>query len=148
MHEEDNASKAKLKAGYFFPGRWSVWNQTLPAIAYRRRKPRDTCAPACKREWSTSLVPTFSHQAVRLGPGTPDRDGVLVFHHGDLVAVLVQLTHETHDGLGGQWFLEAGFGCCTDKNAPLFESPEEAEGWISRQMRKVAPDRPRLASLQ
>ena len=83
------------------------------------------------------MLATYSHQAVRLGPGTPDRDGVLIFHNGDLVAVLVQLTPETHNGLGGQWFLEAGFGCCMDRNTPLFESPEAAEGWIGQQMREA-----------
>jgi hypothetical protein len=83
------------------------------------------------------LIATYSRQAVHLGPGTPDRDGVLIFHNGDLAAVLVQLTPETHDGLGGQWFLEAGFGCCVDRNAPLFESPEAAEGWIGQQMREA-----------
>ena len=77
----------------------------------------------------------FHRQRVRLAPGTPDRDGVLVFGNGELLAVLVRLTAETHDGLGGSWFLEAGFGYCQCQSAPLFQDLEESEQWIADQMR-------------
>jgi hypothetical protein len=94
------------------------------------------------------MLPDFHRQAVHLASGTPDRDGVLVFGNGDLLAVLVQLTTETHKGLGGLWFLEAGFGYCQGRSAPLFQSPEEAERWIGDQMRLAGDRRSADASPQ
>ena len=81
------------------------------------------------------MLPDFHRQVVHLASGTPDRDGVLVFGNGDLLAVLIELTTETHGGLGGLWFLEAGFGYCQGRSAPLFQDLEEAEQWIADQMR-------------
>jgi hypothetical protein len=48
--------------------------------------------------------------------------------------VLVCLSPDTHDGQGGLWFLEAGFGSCADKSPPLFSSPQDAEPWFAEQM--------------
>jgi hypothetical protein len=79
-------------------------------------------------------MPSFTYQPVQLAEGTPDREGLLVFWGADLMAVLVRLSPETHNGQGGLWFLEAGFGFCADKSPPLFRNPEDAEPWFTEQM--------------
>lgn len=83
------------------------------------------------------MAAMFSYQPVQLAVGTPDREGLLVFWGADLLAVLARLSPEAHDGQGGLWFLEAGFGACADKRPPLFSSPEAAEPWFSEQMSKA-----------
>jgi hypothetical protein len=83
-------------------------------------------------------MPVFTYQPVQLAEGTPDREALLVFCGADLLAVLVRLSPETHDGHGGLWFLEAGFGACADKSPPLFRSPVDAEPWLSEQMSKIS----------
>jgi hypothetical protein len=80
------------------------------------------------------VTPIFTYQPVQLAEGTPDREGLLVFWGADLLAVLVCLSPETHDGQGGLWFLEAGFGVCADKSPPLFRTPVDAEPWFSQQI--------------
>ena len=92
---------------------------------------------AILRTRSVVVTPTFSYQPVQLAEGTPDREGLLVFWGAELLAVLVRLSPETHDGQGGLWFLEAGFGSCADKSPPLFRNPEDAEPWFSRQMAEM-----------
>lgn len=79
----------------------------------------------------------FTYQPVHLAAGTPDREALLVFWRGDLLALLVRLSCEVHDVGGGLWFLEAGFGVCANKTAPLFKSPEDAEPWLSKQISRV-----------
>jgi hypothetical protein len=79
-------------------------------------------------------MPSFTYQPVQLAEGTPDREGLLVFWGADLLAVLVRLSPETHDGQGGLWFLEAGFGACADKSSPLFRTPQDAEPWFGQQI--------------
>jgi hypothetical protein len=79
----------------------------------------------------------FTYQPIHLAAGTPDREGLLVFWRGDLLALLVRLSSEVHDVGGGLWYLEAGFGTCANKSAPLFKSPEDAEPWLSKQISKV-----------
>jgi hypothetical protein len=83
-------------------------------------------------------MPIFNYQPVQLAEGTPDREALLVFRGADLLAVLVRLSPEAHDGQGGLWFLEAGFGACADKSAPLFKNPEDAEPWLIEQMSKMS----------
>lgn len=79
-------------------------------------------------------MPSFTYQPVQLAEGTPDREGLLVFWGADLLAVLVRLSPEIHDGQGGLWFLEAGFGSCADKTPPLFRTPVDAEPWFDEQI--------------
>lgn len=60
-----------------------------------------------------------------------DGNGVLVFADGRLVAVLVHLTDPAHDEHTGAWFLEAGFGRCSDAVLPpIFADLDEAHRWI------------------
>ena len=74
-------------------------------------------------------------QAVRVATGN-DEEGVLVQADGRLVTVLVRLSGAEHGGLRGAWFLEAGFGSCASVPAPVFESLDEAQAWIERQVRR------------
>jgi hypothetical protein len=83
------------------------------------------------------VTSVFTYQPVQLAMGTPDREGLLVFWGADLLAVLVRLSPETHDGQGGLWFLEAGFGACADRRPPLFTSPAAAEPWFTEQISKA-----------
>ena len=80
----------------------------------------------------------FTYQPVQLAEGTPEREALLVFYGVDLLAVLVRLSQEKHDGQGGVWFLLAGFGACADKSPPLFRNPVDAEPWLTEQMSKMS----------
>jgi hypothetical protein len=77
--------------------------------------------------------------AVRLQPVTvgtgPDEEGMLVFVHDRLVAVLVRLS-EIHEGLGvaGQWFLETGYGLRSGARAPTFGDLAAAQTWITEHL--------------
>lgn len=68
-------------------------------------------------------------------------DGRLVFANGKLIAVLVHVVPSemgTVDALPEGWYREAGFGPCSDLATgpppPLFDSLEEARGWIERRI--------------
>lgn len=70
-------------------------------------------------------------QPVRVGTGSDDEDGRLVFRDDALVALLVRLS-DNHDGDAGKWFLEAEFSRdCGDPTA-LFDDLEQAQAWFSR----------------
>jgi len=60
-----------------------------------------------------------------------DSEGRLILAGGQLVAVIVRLDRQTHNPEHkGQWHLEAGFGKCEARNAPLFRTPDEAGAWV------------------
>lgn len=72
-------------------------------------------------------------QPVRVGTGT-DEEGMLVFDDDRrLVAVLTHLSSQ-HDGLAGQWFLEAGFGQLDEMHQPTFIDLEAAHDWIVQRL--------------
>jgi hypothetical protein len=62
-----------------------------------------------------------------------DTDGRLILADNQLAAVFVRLDgqahHPEHKGL---WHLEAGFGKCNTRDAPLFKNPEEAGTWVGQ----------------
>ena len=58
-------------------------------------------------------------QEVRLGNGSPDDDGRLVFAENRLVAVLVRLG-DLHGEEAGHWFLETGYGRTARLNHKVF----------------------------
>jgi hypothetical protein len=72
----------------------------------------------------------LSTQPVTIDTGSKDREGLLVFADGLLVAVLVQLRDEAHEELQGTWWLEAGFGPCSVIGPPLFADLDKAQDWI------------------
>lgn len=66
--------------------------------------------------------------------GSGDEDGQLVLADGRLVAVLVRLGDAAHAGLLGAWFLEAGFGPCSQAAPPLFTDLDAAQDWIRQRL--------------
>ena len=71
---------------------------------------------------------------ISVATGSNDREGLLIFTNGLLVAVLVRLQDEAHEELRGSWWLEAGFGPCSVVGPPLFSDLTEAEEWIGNQL--------------
>jgi hypothetical protein len=62
-----------------------------------------------------------------------DTDGNLILSDGQLTAVIVRLDGESHEPEHkGLWNLEAGFGKCAVRYAPLFKAPEEAGAWVEQ----------------
>lgn len=85
----------------------------------------------------------ISLQPMRVLIDGHDSDGRLILADSQLAAVIVRLDG-AHHGLErkGQWHLEAGFGRCNIRDAPLFKTPEEAGAWVERTlMRKTAQSR-------
>ncbi len=62
-----------------------------------------------------------------------DSEGYLVLADNQLAAVIVRLDGEHHDPEHKRfWHLEAGFGKCGCRDAPLFKIPEEAGAWVEQ----------------
>jgi hypothetical protein len=60
-------------------------------------------------------------------------EGNLVLADHQLAAVIVRLDGQSHDPEHkGLWHLEAGFGKCNVREAPLFKTPEEAGAWVDQ----------------
>ena len=74
-------------------------------------------------------------QATRVGTGTDDREGNLIFRDGELLAVVVRLEDPMHGDLAGKWHLEAGFGPC-DGPGRLFENLDAAVDWVGAAAQK------------
>jgi len=68
-----------------------------------------------------------------------DSEGNLVLADNQLAAVIVRLDGQTHDPEHkGRWNLEAGFGKCNVRDAPLFKTPEEAGAWVEQILARKA----------
>lgn len=76
------------------------------------------------------MAPRITLQPTPVMTGSDDREGRLVLADGRLVAVLVRLTDEIHQGERGKWFVEAGFGPCRTAMPPVFGDLDEAEAWV------------------
>jgi hypothetical protein len=80
---------------------------------------------------------TILSQSVMTDGGA--RDGRLILAGGHLAAVFVRVSAEEAAGSEDQdegWFLEAGFGPCSDLITPLppiFPTLEEAAAWVQSQ---------------
>jgi len=62
-----------------------------------------------------------------------DTYGNLILSDGQLAAVIVRLDGDCHDlEHKGCWHLEAGFGKCSVRDAPLFKTPHEAGAWVEQ----------------
>jgi hypothetical protein len=73
------------------------------------------------------MVLDISFQPMRVLIDGHDSEGRLILANGDLAAVIVRLDGQTHDPEHkGFWNLEAGFGRCSFRSAPLFKTPKEA----------------------
>ena len=68
-----------------------------------------------------------------------DADGRLILADNQLAAVFVRLDGTHHDPEHkGLWHLEAGFGRCNTRDAPLFKTPEEAGAWVEQTLMSKA----------
>lgn len=83
-------------------------------------------------------------QRVRIAWDGGAEDGLLVFHEGMLVVVLVCLDAPFYGSDQGRWHLEAGFGRC-DTRLVAFDSFEDALRWTAGRLglddadRAIAP---------
>jgi hypothetical protein len=85
------------------------------------------------------MVLDISFQPMRVLIDGHDSEGRLILVNGDLAAVIVRLDGQTHDPEHkGLWNLEAGFGRCSVRDAPLFKTPEEAGGWVEQTLTRKA----------
>ena len=73
-------------------------------------------------------------QPVRVANGC-DEEGLLVFTSDDRLTAIVTRLSDDHEGLGGLWFLEAGFGPVDGPHHPTFFSLDEALDWIGQRLR-------------
>ena len=79
------------------------------------------------------MAHAISFQSMRVLIDGHDSEGNLVLADNQLAAVIVRLDGQTHDPEHkGLWHLEAGFGKCSVRDAPLFKTPEEAGRWVEQ----------------
>jgi hypothetical protein len=75
----------------------------------------------------------ISFQPMRVLIDGHDSEGRLILADDQLAAVFVRLDGQTpnpeHKAL---WHLEAGFGKCNVRDAPLFKTPDEAGAWVQK----------------
>jgi hypothetical protein len=99
-----------------FPRRWRPRVSVLPPVAAECTMPFD-----------------ISFQPMRVLIDGHDSEGYLILADNHLAAVIVRLDGETHaPEHKGQWYLEAGFGKCNIRVAPLFKTPDEAGAWVEQ----------------
>jgi hypothetical protein len=85
------------------------------------------------------LSPHISFQPMRVLIDGHDSEGNLVLADSQLAAVFVRLEGTHHDPEHkGSWHLEAGFGKCSTRFAPLFRTPDEAGGWVEQILTRKA----------
>jgi hypothetical protein len=81
----------------------------------------------------------ISFQPMRVLIDGHDSEGYLVLADNQLAAVIVRLDGEHHDPAHkGWWCLEAGFGNCNSRDAPLFKTPDEAGAWVDQILTRKA----------
>jgi len=82
----------------------------------------------------------ISFQPLRVLIDGHDSEGNLVLADNQLAAVIVRLDGEHHNPEHkALWHLEAGFGKCSVRDAPVFQTPEEAGAWVEQTLtRKIA----------
>ncbi len=81
-------------------------------------------------------TPSVRLRRVFVNTGSRDTEGRLVLADDQLVAVLVRLDGEEHDGIRGSWLLEAGFGPCSVMAQRPFTTLGRAKEWVTEQLHK------------
>ena len=85
----------------------------------------------CPNRKAKAMPLDISFQPMRVLIDGHDGEGNLVLADNQLAAVIVRLDGQSHDPQHkGCWYLEAGFGKCDTRNAPLFTTPDEAGAWV------------------
>jgi hypothetical protein len=80
----------------------------------------------------------ISFQPLRVLIDGHDSEGNLILADGQLAAVIVRLDGDYHDPEHRErWHLEAGFGKCSARDAPLFKTPEEAGAWVEQTLTRA-----------
>ncbi len=78
-------------------------------------------------------LPVLVCRPILVDTASPDEKGCLVLANGRLVSVLVRVAstdaEQDKEGLCG-WQMEAGFGRCAVAVLPLFDTLEDALGWV------------------
>ena len=75
----------------------------------------------------------ISFQPMRVLIDGHESEGNLVLADNQLAAVIVRLDGEHHNPEHkALWHLEAGFGKCSARDAPVFKTPEEAGAWVEQ----------------
>jgi hypothetical protein len=88
---------------------------------------------------ATAVPLDISFQPMRVLIDGHDSEGKLILADSQLAAVIVPLDGEHHDPeRKGRWHLEAGFGKCNIRVAPLFKTPDEAGAWVEQTLTRKA----------
>ncbi len=69
--------------------------------------------------------------SLHIATDSDDADAVILLSDGALVAVLVELSDESHGEDRGKWIIEAVFGLRHDRIPDSFPCRESAAAWIS-----------------
>jgi hypothetical protein len=81
----------------------------------------------------------ISFQPMRVLIDGHDSEGYLVLADNQLAAVFVRLVGQSYDPEHkGLWHLEAGFGKCNIRDAPLFKTSDEAGAWVDQILTRKA----------
>jgi hypothetical protein len=75
-----------------------------------------------------------TRQQIRIRLGMDPEDGALLFHDGELAAVLIYLSPAIYSEdrqIGGNWSVEVGFGpCAVGSRTLLFDNLDQASAWV------------------
>lgn len=72
-----------------------------------------------------------SAYSLQIGTDSEDADAIILLANGALVAVLVELSDESHGEDRGKWTIEALFGLRNGRIPDNFPSRESAAAWVS-----------------
>ena len=72
-----------------------------------------------------------SAYSLNIGTDSNDANAVILLVDGALVAVLVELSDESHGEDQGKWVIEATFGLHLGRLSDSFQSRECAAAWVS-----------------
>ena len=70
--------------------------------------------------------------ALKVRTGSADANGMLMLVDDHLVAILVELTDEIHEGARGRWALEQTFGLFNASAPETFADVDQAWDWVNR----------------
>lgn len=76
-------------------------------------------------------MPPTSAYSLNIGTDSKDADAIILLAKGSLVAVLVELSDESHEEERGRWVIEATFGLHNHRIPETFSSAECAAAWVS-----------------
>lgn len=69
---------------------------------------------------------------MRIRTDSADNDALMLLNDGELVAILVELSDESHGDVRGHWTIEMTFGLNGIRRPETFASAEDAAKWVSQ----------------